>query len=170
MKSKKMKIIHHKSFMPKPEKNFSSLIWQTHEFIKPEPTVSWYCVWGIVATAIIVLLIILKQYGLTISVLLIAMLVVLEVSLEPRLVRVEINEGGVNFGEKKYPFFKIKSYSIIKIGEKKLLELDTTMPILSNIDIPIGKQSEEELRIFLDKYIPYVHRQMSSNNIFLFWK
>jgi len=168
---KKKKAIHHHAKTPKPAPDpFSTLIWQTHEFAKPEPSKWWYT--GVITALLIIVAILLyfKLYGLIGSALIVTLLIIFEVNLEPRLVRVELNRAEIKFGEKKFSYSQVKTYSIMLIKQKKHLVLQTVVPLMTLVDIPLGKQSEEEIRQFLDKHIPFLHLTTHPREKFVFWR
>lgn len=170
MQKKNEKIVYKKKSEKKQERSFSAIVWQTHEFSKFDPWTGWYVAITLMATLVIGTIFYFHVYTLLVGLFLIVLLIVLEISLEPRLVRVEVNDLEIKFGEKKFSYTKIKSYSITKLREKKHLVLKTTMPLMSLVDIPLGKQTEEELRNFLNKQVPYCHIEKHPVDRLIFWR
>lgn len=155
----------------KKTEDFHSINWQTHEFKKFDPPIIWFVYLIVVLVALSFYLIYLGLYSLLVGLILVAFLIVVETVLEPRLVRVEINDEGVNFGEKKIKYTTIMHFGIFADKKKNQhLVLHTTSKFLSVIDIPLGKQSPEEIRLILAKHIPYVHLNKHPRDKFVFWR
>lgn len=155
----------------KKTEDFHSINWQTHEFKKFDPPAIWFVYLIVVMAGLSFYLIYAGLFSLLVGLILVAFLIVVETVLEPRLVRVEINDEGVNFGEKKIKYTTIMHFGIFSDKKKdRHLILHTTNKFLSVIDIPLGKQSAEDVRLILAKHLPYKDEDKHFNDQLIFWR
>jgi hypothetical protein len=84
-----------------------------------------------------------------------AVIVTFQVAHErPKTQEFAVDDGGVLSRETYFPFLELKSFWIVRNGNKSILYIEPISTLKAPIVVPLGKQNGGELRNFLLKYLP----------------
>jgi len=144
----------------RPATSGEPVSWTASEFIAHQKNASWYgllVVGALVASALVFLL--------TKDKISVAMIVIVAItfgafaSRQPRVLQYQLNEGGLNIGDKFYPYALFKSFAVIQedgLESISLIPLKRFMPILS---IYFAPDDADKIVNMLGDYLPHEDRQ-----------
>jgi len=142
--------------------------WQFPEFIKYKRSWAWYIIASLIALALIIYAILVKNYLFAFIVILIAFVILLYEIKEPILIKFNITEEGLELEDHFYPYKEIKNFWIIyEPPEVKRLyfEFKGLRPRLS---IPLLDQNPLKIReIFLNFLNEDLEKEEESTSDFL---
>ncbi len=129
--------------------------WQTIEYQYQEKSHEWFVGLAVIATALFIVAVLLKNFLFGIIILVGAFAIMLSAKRPPDEIEYEINRSGIVNHKTFYPYSFLDSFWIdntnpswqkLIVTSKKLL-----MPI---IVIPLGEQDPDEIKNFLANYLP----------------
>ena len=106
--------------------------WQGPEHFHIEKKTEWFLAVGIVALAMVVAAVFLGNYIFALLVVIATFTLMMFASKGPRNVNIEVNHGGIIFGEYFYPYESLESYDIEEMPELRILikTRKTFMPVV----------------------------------------
>ncbi len=142
---------------PKPIKTVVSkkiLRWRAPDYYTFERSPYWSLVVGIVSMVLSLVLIYTGNY-FPVIIIIMAVIVTFQLAHEkPKTHEFAIDESGMLQRENYIPFYELKSFWVAKHGQKSILYIEPVGYFKSPIAIPLGTQSDSEVRTFLLRYLP----------------
>ena len=131
------------------------ITWESPEYIFREKSREWFIALGIIALALFVASILLKNFLFAIIITISTFTVILFAKRPPEHTLYEINKSGLIINTSFYPYSFLQSFWIDNTDQswQKLLitSKKTLMPL---IIIALGDQDPEEVKNFLANYLP----------------
>jgi len=141
----------------------TKLEWIAPEFIKYKREKNWFILPGLVALALTVIAIILKNFLFTVGIIIAAFIVYLYAVKEPRKIKFSISGKGIQIDNQIFPFENLKSFWIFyNPPEIKELSIRSKKMLTPYIKIPLGDQNPAEVRKILLRFIPERKHQESA--------
>jgi len=139
----------------KKEKKITKLEWTAPEFVKYEKGKKWFVLVAIISLAIMIIAILSKNFLWVVITILIALVVYIYASKEPRKIKFSISGKGIQINQRIYRFDDLKSFWIFyEPPEIKELSLRSKKTFMPYIKIPLNKQNPTEIRRLLLKFLP----------------
>ena len=139
--------------------------WQIEEADLAPKTTEWFWALGILAFALIVFSILLKNYLLTIIIALATFIIYSNKNKKPELINFSLDNDGLYIEQKFYSYGDFESFWIFPEGQRNNKECKLAlrykrrlMPLLI---VPFYNNDEQKMRIFLNKYLPENEEQES---------
>ncbi len=137
--------------------------WTASEFIKYKRDKSWFILPGLVALALAVIAIILKNFLFTVGIIIAAFVIYLYAVKEPRKIKFSISGKGIQIDKQIFPFEDLKSFWIFyNPPEIKELSVRSKKMFIPYIKLPLGDQNPAEVRKLLLRFIPERKHQESA--------
>ncbi len=144
------------------ENNEILISWTAQEFIEKKKGRAWFIVLGIVALALFVTGIIMKNYIFSIIIALASFLIFIQALRRPQKIKTEIFEDRVVINNLfKIIFKEIKSFWIFEETDLNTLCLETSKLAQPKIYLPLGQQAPDEIRQILTQFINEVKQEES---------
>ena len=141
----------------------TKLEWVASEFIKYKRDKSWFILPGLVALALAVIAIILKNFLFTVGIIIAAFVIYLYAVKEPRKIKFSISGKGIQIDKQIFPFEDLKSFWIFyNPPEIKELSVRSKKMFIPYIKLPLGDQNPAEVRKLLLRFIPERKHQESA--------
>jgi hypothetical protein len=146
-----------KKSTPKPIKAVLSkkiLRWKAPDYYTFERSPYWSLVVGVVSMALSLILIYTGNF-FPVIIIILAVIVTFQLSHEkPKTHEFAIDESGLLSRDVYMPFYELKSFWIAKHGTKSILYIEPVGVFKGPITIPLGEQSQVEVRNYLLRYLP----------------
>ncbi len=130
------------------------LSWQTSEYLYKEKTNDWYWIVGIVTVSIALVAIILNNIIFGILIIVSSFTLSLFASKKPAIIKINIDNSGVNFGKTHYIYRNLDSFWVETRENYPRVLLKSKKVLMPYIVIYIEDVSPEEVRKELLKYLP----------------
>ncbi len=143
--------------------------WDVPEFKKPERGRNWYIITGVIAFILIFFCffkITLKPLGISflgndnnflfaVIIILSAIIMIAIESKDPKMIRVELNNDGLQLGEKFHDFDDIKNFCILYKPKDSLKNLyfEFKNPTKFRLSIPLRSLNPIQVRNFLKRFL-----------------
>ena len=131
-----------------------TITWKIYEFEHHKKSADWYWILGIVALSLALISIFLDNILFAILVAIGAFTVALYASKSPKLLEVTLSKRGIHIDSETHPWGSLESFWIDDTREHhtKLL-LTSKKTLATQLIIPLGDVSHEEVRAYLLRYI-----------------
>lgn len=161
-KAKKIKVELEESHGQPKTDTPTKLEWVAPEFVKYKREKSWFILPGLVALALIIIAIILKNFLFTVGIIIAAFIVYFYAVKEPRKIKFSISGKGIQVDNQIFPFENLKSFWIFyNPPEIKELSVRSKKMFIPYIKLPLGDQNPAEIRKLLLRFIPERKHQES---------
>jgi len=136
--------------------------WITQEFIKREKGKTWFIVLGILALALFVTGILMKNYIFPIIIALSSFLLFIQALRHPQKIKTEIFEDRIVINDfLKITLKELRSFWIFEEADSNTLCLETRKITQPKIYIPLGQQLPNDIRQILVKLIKEIKQEES---------
>jgi hypothetical protein len=141
--------------MTQERENNSPLIsWTAQEFIKKDKEKVWFFVFGIIALALFIIGILIKNYIFSIIIFLSSFLIFIQALRHPQKIKTEIYEDHITINDFLEIIFKeIRSFWIFEEADFNSLCFEMKKFYRPKIYLPLGQQSPDKIREILIKFI-----------------
>lgn len=137
--------------------------WTASEFIAHDKAAGWYVVLGLVATIAAGATLLITRDKITAGmVVIVAVLFGVMAARKPRELSYEVNDHGIQVGDKMYPYAGFKSFSIVResgIDSIWFLPLQRFKPGLS---IYFAPQDEDAIANTIAQFLPIAPRELDA--------
>jgi len=153
--------------------DFSEIIWEIEEPDFTPKTTEWFWAFGILAFALIVFSILLKNYLLIIIIALAIFIIYSSKNKKPELINFRLDNDGLYIESKFYPYDSFESFWVFPArggspegGEnttdkERELALRYKRHLAPLLIVPFHNNDEPRIRIILNKYLPESEEQES---------
>ncbi len=137
--------------------------WRIEEPYLTPKTTEWFWVFGILAFALIVFSILLKNYLLTIIVTLAIFIIYSNKNKKPELINFRLDNDGLYIEHKFYPYDSFESFWIFpaRLNDERELALRYKRHLAPLLIAPFYNNDEPKIRRILNKYLPESEEQES---------
>ena len=133
----------------------TKLEWIAPEFIKYKREKSWFILPGLIALALVVIAIILKNFLFTVGIIIAAFIVYFYAIKEPRKIKFSISGKGVQIDNQIYEWEDLKSFWVFyRPPEVKEISIRSKKLLMPYLKIPLGGQNPVDVRKLLLKFLP----------------
>ena len=134
--------------------------WTAPEFIYYEKTNAWFAAFGILAAALFIVSILMKNYFFALLVPIASFLIFIYAKKHPRQITVKITEEHIHIGEYfSLPHKEIISFWIFEEPEIKILHLETKKIMYSKISVLLADKDPDEVRKVIAQFIEEKKRE-----------
>ncbi len=143
----------------KPTKSSSDIPdkieWVAPEFIKHKKGERWFILPGLIAVALIIIAIILKNFLFVIGIIIASLAVYTYAKKEPRKIKFTIGGKGIQIDNQTHRFEDLKSFWVFyEPPEIKELSIRSKKMFMPYIKIPLNDQNPAKIRKLLLKFLP----------------
>src|SRR3989344_6048446 len=129
--------------------------WDTLEFEHHEKGPRWYITLVIIGIAMLLYALWMRDVTQFLILFIILFATYLFARRKPRTITITLTGTGIEVGEVRYPFSRIKNFWFVyEPPHAKLLYLTTSDFLIADVPIELDKQDPNEIREFLIKYLP----------------
>lgn len=130
------------------------LRWKAPDYYTFERSPYWSLAVGLVSM-VLSLVLIYTQNFFPVIIIILAVIVTFQVAHEkPKTQEFAIDESGILARDVYLPFYELDSFWVAKHGSKSILYIGRVGMFKGPISIPLGEQSQIEVRNFLLRYLP----------------
>lgn len=130
------------------------LRWKAPDYYTFERSPYWSLIIGLVSMVLSLILIYTGNI-FPVIIIILAVIVTFQIAHEkPKTHEFAIDESGVLSREEYIPFYELKSFWLAKHGSKSILYFERVGYFKGPIAIPLGEQSQIEVKNFLLRYLP----------------
>jgi hypothetical protein len=138
-----------------------SVNWTASEFIAHHKSPGWYLVLGLAGFSIAALVYIAREEIISpIMILLMTMAFGVFAARQPRIMNYALDEGGVQIGEKHYPYGLFKSFALMDEGMVSSIYLLPLQRFMPGINIYYAPEDEKRILGVLSNYLPFEQHEM----------
>ncbi|PIP73049.1 MAG: hypothetical protein COW88_03200 [Candidatus Lloydbacteria bacterium CG22_combo_CG10-13_8_21_14_all_47_15] len=134
--------------------NTKPIAWTAPEYPYQQKKRDWYWALGIIATAIVIAAVFLKNLLFALIIAISAFSMALYAARKPRQIQFEVSERGVSIGDTRYLYQSLESFGILEKTSGPVLMLKSEKTFMPFISIPLGDTDTEDIRDFLLDYLP----------------
>lgn len=147
----------------------SEIAWEAKEYLTPQRGIAWKIVMTLLLLAIFAFGMFYEALSFSIAMLVFALVYYIVHRKKPQDVEISLSKVGIKVGKRKYPYAKIKSFSLhYEPPYFKALKIRVEGDLAAEIVIQLGEQNPAEVREFLLNKIPELTgRNESLTEIFL---
>jgi len=145
--------------IPKPPKikeipSTNILRWKAPDYYTFERSPYWSLLVGVVSLVLSLILIYTGNF-FPVIIIILAVIVTFQLAHEkPKTHEFAVDESGILSREEYIPFYELESFWIARHGSKSILYIDRVGLFKGAIAIPLGQQSQIEVKNFLLRYLP----------------
>lgn len=130
------------------------LAWEFPSFERHKRGVAWYILAPLIGLGLLIYSIVIKNFLLSIIVILIAIILGAKEFLQPQRVRFEVTDQGVTIADRHYRFKEFDKFWLAYEPPKvKVLYLEFKSGLRPNYSIPLMEQNPLKIRTILQKFI-----------------
>ena len=139
------------------------LHWRAAEYVFFEKNADWYWILGIIVVSLIFIAFLLGNFLFAIFTALAGFTIAVLSIREPETLDYEVNESGVKVAGDLYPYSTLDFFWIDEDGPVTVLIVESKKVTMRHIVIPLENINSNDLRIFLEEYIPeeFIERPFS---------
>lgn len=145
---------------PSEEAREHKITWRAPEYVFQEKGSDWYWILGIIVATLAILALLMNNVLFMVFTLLAGITLALYGSRKPEIYDFEVNTKGVRVNNKLFPYFTLDYFWIDESGPQTVLILESKHAMMQHIIIPIEGVRSDELRMFLEAFLPeeYIER------------
>ena len=130
--------------------------WRIEESDFAPQTAEWFWALGILAFALVVFAVLLKNYLLIVIIALAAFIIYENKNKKPELIHFTLDGNGLRVGDKFYPYENFKSFWIYEniAGQKRELVFRRQQNFMPLLTIFFNNEDESEIQKILNKHLP----------------
>lgn len=152
---KSLKKTKHIRVTPRKSASINKIEWTASEFRKYKKNKNWFILPTIIALAIFITAILLKNFLLAIAIILATFVVYTYTLKEPRKIKFSISGRGIQIDKNIYRFEDLRSFWVFyEPPEIKEISLRSKKMFMPYVRIPLGDQNPVEIRRLLLKFLP----------------
>ena len=137
------------------------LEWQTEEPNFTPKTTEWFWALGILALALIVFSILLKNYLLIIIIALAGFIIYSNKNKKSELINIRLNNNGLYIENKFYPYDGFESFWIFPTHPERKFALRHNKHLMPLLTVSFHDDDEPQIRKILEKHLPENEEQES---------
>lgn len=136
------------------ESNETILSWTAPEFVYYEKSEAWFAVFGILAAALLVVSLLMKNYFFALLVPIASFLIYVYAKKHPRKITVKLTEERIHIGEYfSLAHKEITSFWIFEEMETKILSLETKKALYPKISVLLADEDPREIREAVSRFV-----------------
>jgi hypothetical protein len=138
------------------------LTWEAPEFKHYNKSVGWYSLLFVILFLLVAYQIITADYFGAATMVILGVLIVLFGRRKPQIVHITLNNEGVTLGDLEIPYRHFHHFWIVDTNDHKTLNLEASTYLKQTIIIELADQDPEEVRDFMQRYLPEAERVLPS--------
>jgi len=129
------------------------MTWKTPAYAHYERGAWWYVILGLSAGGLLVTAFWTDNFLLAVLVIMAAVVLVIQGSVHPSVVDVEIGSAGIRVGENFFAYRSLDNFWIVYDPPLKSLHLTVPRSLLGMVHVPIDDQDPNQIREHLKKFV-----------------
>lgn len=141
--------------LQKPSNGSESISWSASEFVAHDKGLSWYFALFALATLFATAIFLITKDKVSVVIIaVLAILVAVVGARKPRTLQYQVGEGGIQIGQKNYPYSNFRAFSVFDGTVMCSLSLAPLKRFMPAIDIYFDPKDKEQIVTMVGSFLP----------------